>query len=57
MSISPRPSPNSSIRDKLAAEVLQILEQHRIDDLVVVNARNEPIGIVDSQDLTRLKIL
>lgn len=43
--------------DKLAAEVLQILEQHRIDDLVVVNSQNEPIGIVDSQDLTRLKIL
>ncbi len=43
--------------DKLAAEVLQILEQHRIDDLVVVNEANEPIGIVDSQDLTRLKIL
>ena len=43
--------------DKLAAEVLQILQQHRIDDLVVVNADNEPIGIVDSQDLTRLKIL
>jgi arabinose-5-phosphate isomerase len=43
--------------DKLAAEVLQILEQHRIDDLVVVNAENEPIGLVDSQDLTRLKIL
>jgi len=43
--------------DKLAAEVLQILEQHRIDDLVVVNAGKEPIGIVDSQDLTRLKIL
>lgn len=43
--------------EKLAAEVLQILEQHRIDDLVVVNEANEPIGIVDSQDLTRLKIL
>lgn len=43
--------------DKLAAEVLQMLEQHRIDDLVVVNEADEPIGIVDSQDLTRLKIL
>jgi arabinose-5-phosphate isomerase len=43
--------------DKLAAEVLQILEHHRIDDLVVVNENNQPIGIVDSQDLTRLKIL
>ena len=43
--------------EKLAAEVLQILEQHRIDDLVVLNDAHEPIGIVDSQDLTRLKIL
>lgn len=43
--------------DKLAAEVLQTLEHHRIDDLVVVDAANRPIGIVDSQDLTRLKIL
>jgi len=43
--------------DKLAAEALQILERHRIDDLVVVDAGRHPIGIVDSQDLTRLKIL
>ena len=43
--------------DKLAAEVLQTLEHHRIDDLVVVDGENRPIGIVDSQDLTRLKIL
>ncbi len=50
-------NPISIPGDKLAAEVLQILEQHRIDDIVVVNAANEPIGMVDSQDLTRLKIL
>jgi len=43
--------------DKLAAEVLQILERHRIDDLVVVDPTNRPIGLVDSQDLTRVKIL
>ena len=43
--------------DKLAAEVLQILERHRIDDLVVVDDANRPIGVVDSQDLTRMKIL
>jgi arabinose-5-phosphate isomerase len=43
--------------DKLAAEVLQILEQHRIDDLVVVDPSNKPIGLVDSQDLTRRKVL
>ena len=43
--------------DKLAAEVLQILEHNRIDDLVVLDQDNHPIGIVDSQDLTRMKIL
>jgi len=43
--------------DRLAAEVLQILEHHRIDDLVVLDEKRRPIGIVDSQDLSRLKIL
>jgi len=43
--------------DRLAAEVLQVLEHHRIDDLVVLDEKRRPVGIVDSQDLTRLKIL
>lgn len=43
--------------DKLAAEVLHILQKHRIDDLVVVDAEGRPLGVVDSQDLSRLKIL
>ncbi len=43
--------------DKLAAEVLSVLQRHRIDDLVVLDADRRPIGIVDSQDLSRLKIL
>ncbi len=44
-------------RDKLAVEVLNLLERHRIDDLIVVDDDNAPVGIVDSQDLTRLKLL
>jgi arabinose-5-phosphate isomerase len=44
-------------QDKLAVEVLNLLERHRIDDLVVVDHANVPVGIVDSQDLTRLKLL
>jgi arabinose-5-phosphate isomerase len=43
--------------DKLAAEVLLMLEQHRIDDLVVTDTDGKPLGVVDSQDLSRLKIL
>src|SRR3954451_7257818 len=44
-------------KDKLAVEVLNLLERHRIDDLIVVDDDKVPVGIVDSQDLTRLKLL
>lgn len=41
--------------DKLAAEALHVLKTHRIDDLIVVDRDNRPIGVVDSQDLSRLQ--
>ena len=44
-------------QDKLAVEVLNLLERHRIDDLVVVDDHGAPVGIVDSQDLTKLRLL
>jgi arabinose-5-phosphate isomerase len=50
-------NPVSVHQDKLAVEVLNLLERHRIDDLVVVDNDRKPVGIVDSQDLTRLKLL
>jgi arabinose-5-phosphate isomerase len=37
--------------------VLQLLEHSRIDDLVVVDGDLRPIGLIDTQDLTRLKLL
>jgi arabinose-5-phosphate isomerase len=43
--------------DRLAVEVLTILDQHRIDDLIVVDESNRPVGIIDSQDLTKVKLL
>ena len=46
------------IRDgALAAEALKIFNERNIDDLIVVNARREPVGLVDSQDLPKLKIV
>ncbi len=42
---------------QLAAEVLQVLQTHRIDDLVVIDEAGKPIGMVDSQDLSRQKLL
>lgn len=43
--------------DRRASEVLHILEQHRIDDLVVVDDQGVPIGVVDSQDLARCRLI
>lgn len=51
------PDPISIPANKLAAEVLVLLEEHRIDDLVVVDDDNHPLGLIDIQDLTRLHIL
>jgi arabinose-5-phosphate isomerase len=46
------------IRDTaLAAEALKIFNERNIDDLIVVNAKREPVGLVDSQDLPRLKLM
>ncbi|HWX18928.1 MAG TPA: KpsF/GutQ family sugar-phosphate isomerase [Candidatus Binatia bacterium] len=46
------------IRDNaLAAEALKIFNERNIDDLIVVNAKNEPVGLVDSQDLPKLKLM
>jgi arabinose-5-phosphate isomerase len=43
--------------DALATEALKIFDERNIDDLIVVNARREPVGLVDSQDLPKLKIM
>jgi len=46
------------IRDTaLAVEALKVFNERNIDDLIVVNAKNEPVGLVDSQDLPKLKLM
>lgn len=49
--------PVSVRTDALAVEAVKIFHERNIDDLIVVNARNEPVGLVDSQDLPKLKIM
>ncbi len=49
--------PVSIRQDALAVEAVKIFNERNIDDLIVVNAKNEPVGIVDSQDLPKLKIM
>jgi arabinose-5-phosphate isomerase len=41
----------------LAVEALKIFNERNIDDLIVVNGKREPVGLVDSQDLPKLKIM
>jgi arabinose-5-phosphate isomerase len=43
--------------DVLAYEVMHVLEKHRIDDLVVLDANRGPVGIVDTQDLARCRLV
>ena len=44
-------------QNALAVEALKIFNERNIDDLIVVNPKNEPVGLVDSQDLPKLKIM
>ena len=43
--------------DKLAVEVLNLFEAHRIGDLIVVDRKGHPVGLVDAQDLAKVKLL
>lgn len=43
--------------DALAAAAVRIFHERNIDDLIVVNALREPVGLVDSQDLPKLKLM
>ena len=47
--------PTTIREDALAADDIRIFNERNIDDLIVVNAKREPIGLVDSQDLPKLK--
>ncbi len=49
--------PVSIGENALAVETLKIFNHQNIDDLIVVNAKNEPVGLVDSQDLPKLKLM
>ncbi len=43
--------------DRLVGEVLALLEDTRIDDLVVVDETGRPVGMIDTQDLTRHRVV
>jgi arabinose-5-phosphate isomerase len=50
-------SPKIIRDDALGVDALRLFEAHRIDDLIVVNAAGAPVGLIDGQDLPKLKIV
>ena len=50
-------NPISIYDESLAIDALKIFNERNIDDLIVVNARKEPVGLVDLQDLPKLKLM
>ncbi|MBN1270350.1 MAG: KpsF/GutQ family sugar-phosphate isomerase [Kiritimatiellae bacterium] len=51
------PGPITISEDELAVNVLAIYEEHNIDDLIVVDGGDQLVGMIDIQDLPKLKIL
>jgi len=43
--------------DALGVDALRLFEQHKIDDLIVVDRAGRPVGLIDGQDLPKLKIV
>ena len=43
--------------DALAMEALKVFNERNIDDLIVVNRAREPVGLIDSQDLPKFKLM
>ena len=51
------PNPIRILADALAAEALRVFHERAIDDLIVVDPDGRPVGLVDLQDLPRLKLM
>lgn len=50
-------SPKTIAEDALGVDALRLFQAHKIDDLIVVDAKGKPAGLVDGQDLPKLKIV
>jgi arabinose-5-phosphate isomerase len=50
-------SPKTIRDDALGVDALRLFEAHKIDDLIVIDAKGKPVGLIDGQDLPKLKIV
>jgi len=51
------PNPKAIAAEELAVDALRLFEKHKIEDLIVIDSNNVPVGIIDTQDLPKLKIV
>lgn len=50
-------NPKVIAENALGVDALRLFETHKIDDLIVINAQARPVGLIDGQDLPKLKIV
>jgi arabinose-5-phosphate isomerase len=50
-------NPKVVSENALGVDALRLFEAHKIDDLIVVDAKGRPVGLIDGQDLPKLKIV
>lgn len=50
-------NPKRVTPESLASEAMALMNQFRIDELPVVDDENRPVGLIDVQDLVRLRIV
>jgi arabinose-5-phosphate isomerase len=50
-------NPKRVLADSLASEAMAIMNRHRIDELPVVDGEGRPVGLIDVQDLVRVRIV
>ncbi len=50
-------NPRTVTAERLAAEAVQIMEHHRISQLIVVDEDNRPVGALNMHDLFRAKVI
>jgi arabinose-5-phosphate isomerase len=50
-------SPKTVPIEALAVEALRVFDRYKIDDLIVVDDTGRPVGLVDVQDLPKMKLL
>ena len=50
-------SPSFVFEDAYAAELLKVFERRRIDDLPVCDRKGKVVGLVDIQDLPKMKVM